>query len=188
MVKGCKLDPTLVSALVERWRPEVHTFNLPCSECAITLEDVQLQLGLPVDGPLVIELVVAVDWKDVGFRQTIPPVPQDIKDLHHIDLRGRMDEHWLIFHAEYINLWNNRCEFLPTREAIIAPELACDLECMPWFRHHGKSNLLAFKVWSSYRSGSIIYTYTRIDIDGRTTCNSPILGLVGTVVLRPQIR
>ncbi|XP_016681335.1 serine/threonine-protein phosphatase 7 long form homolog [Gossypium hirsutum] len=28
--------------------PETHTFHLPCGEC--TLEDVALQLGLPIDG------------------------------------------------------------------------------------------------------------------------------------------
>ncbi|MBA0852276.1 hypothetical protein Goshw_003283, partial [Gossypium schwendimanii] len=31
------------------WRPETHTFHLSCEEITITLEDVQLQLGLPVD-------------------------------------------------------------------------------------------------------------------------------------------
>ena len=40
----------LLSALVERWRPETHTFHFPCEECTVTLEDVALQLGLPIDG------------------------------------------------------------------------------------------------------------------------------------------
>ncbi|MFQ6663924.1 hypothetical protein Gotur_031227 [Gossypium turneri] len=54
---GCKLDPKLISALIERWRPKTHTFYLPCGECTITLEDMQLQLGLPVDRSALIELV-----------------------------------------------------------------------------------------------------------------------------------
>ncbi|XP_016706333.2 protein MAIN-LIKE 1-like [Gossypium hirsutum] len=40
----------LLSALVERWRPETHTFHFPCGECTVTLEDVALQLRLPIDG------------------------------------------------------------------------------------------------------------------------------------------
>ncbi|MBA0752992.1 hypothetical protein Gogos_021167, partial [Gossypium gossypioides] len=47
--RGCKLNPKLISVLIERWRPEMNTFHFPCGECTITLEDVQLQLGLPVD-------------------------------------------------------------------------------------------------------------------------------------------
>ena len=45
-----KIDHHLVTALVERWRPQTHTFHLPVGECTITLEDVALQLGIKVDG------------------------------------------------------------------------------------------------------------------------------------------
>nr|XP_029153366.1 serine/threonine-protein phosphatase 7 long form homolog [Arachis hypogaea] len=40
----------LVNALIERWHPDTHTFHLPIGECAVTLEDVALILGLPTDG------------------------------------------------------------------------------------------------------------------------------------------
>ncbi|MBA0667951.1 hypothetical protein Goklo_000946 [Gossypium klotzschianum] len=65
MLGGCKLVPTLISALVERWRPKTHTFHLLCSECTITLEDVALQLGLLVNGPVVTRLVVVPSKEDL---------------------------------------------------------------------------------------------------------------------------
>ncbi|KAH1073547.1 hypothetical protein J1N35_025875 [Gossypium stocksii] len=39
-----------ISTLVERWHSETHTFHLSCGECTITLEDLVLQLGLPING------------------------------------------------------------------------------------------------------------------------------------------
>ncbi|QHO10840.1 uncharacterized protein DS421_15g493050 [Arachis hypogaea] len=40
----------LVNALIERWRPETHSFYFPLGECAVTLEDVALIYGLPTNG------------------------------------------------------------------------------------------------------------------------------------------
>ncbi|XP_016676596.2 protein MAIN-LIKE 2-like [Gossypium hirsutum] len=43
----------LISALVEHWRPETYTFHFLCGECTVTLEDVALQLRVPIDGNFV---------------------------------------------------------------------------------------------------------------------------------------
>ncbi|KAG8478547.1 hypothetical protein CXB51_028299 [Gossypium anomalum] len=66
--RGCKLDLKLISALIERWRRETHTFHLPCGECTITLEDVALQLGLLVDGDAVTGSVHSGDWGAVCYE------------------------------------------------------------------------------------------------------------------------
>ncbi|MFQ6663305.1 hypothetical protein Gotur_030883, partial [Gossypium turneri] len=49
LIRTFNLRYDLISALVERWRPETHTFHFLCGECTVTLEDVALQLGLPID-------------------------------------------------------------------------------------------------------------------------------------------
>ncbi|RYR07662.1 hypothetical protein Ahy_B05g075067 [Arachis hypogaea] len=43
-------DNSLISALVERWRLETHTFHLPWGEVTITLQDVAYYLGLRLHG------------------------------------------------------------------------------------------------------------------------------------------
>lgn len=70
---SCKVDPSLVTAMVERWRNETHTFHLPTGECTITLEDVALQLGLPINGK-VVSGHCAYDW-DEQFQELLGVVP-----------------------------------------------------------------------------------------------------------------
>ncbi|KAH1038429.1 hypothetical protein J1N35_040172 [Gossypium stocksii] len=65
MLGGTNLESALISALLERWRLETHTFHLPCGECTITIDDVALQLSLPIDKPIVIRVVHVGDWSAI---------------------------------------------------------------------------------------------------------------------------
>ncbi|KAH7854428.1 hypothetical protein Vadar_013718 [Vaccinium darrowii] len=48
-----QLDRGLLTALIERWRPETDTFHMGEAEMAVTLQDVEVILGLPVHGEAV---------------------------------------------------------------------------------------------------------------------------------------
>ncbi|KAK5833756.1 hypothetical protein PVK06_017610 [Gossypium arboreum] len=65
MLGGCKLDPTVINALVERWRLGTQTFHLSCGKCTITLEDLPLQPGLLVDRSVVMGSTVILDKEDL---------------------------------------------------------------------------------------------------------------------------
>jgi len=48
-VSNMEINHLMVTALCERWRTETHTFHMPLGETTVTLEDVSLQLGMPID-------------------------------------------------------------------------------------------------------------------------------------------
>ncbi|KAF1872748.1 hypothetical protein Lal_00016585 [Lupinus albus] len=64
ILRSFNIDPSLITALVERWRPETHTFHLPHGECTITLEDVSLQIGVNVNG-LPLAGPTYFDWNEI---------------------------------------------------------------------------------------------------------------------------
>ena len=57
-----EIDHCLISALVERWRPETHTFHLPHGEMSTTLEDVEVILRLRIDDEVSVGPTGRGDW------------------------------------------------------------------------------------------------------------------------------
>ncbi|KAJ1696551.1 hypothetical protein LUZ63_005063 [Rhynchospora breviuscula] len=53
-VAELSIDHSLITALVERWRRETHSFHLPTGEITVTLQDVSCLWGLPINGAPVI--------------------------------------------------------------------------------------------------------------------------------------
>jgi hypothetical protein len=58
------LDSSLQSVLVDRWRPETHTFHLRYGELTSTLKDVSLITGLPICGKPLVPPAFSSDWLD----------------------------------------------------------------------------------------------------------------------------
>jgi hypothetical protein len=81
--KRMQLDRSLLAALADRWRPETHTFHLPCGEMAPTLQDVTYLLGLPITGEAVGPVAVAPTWRaelQERFAPVNPPLFVNVPD------------------------------------------------------------------------------------------------------------
>ncbi|MBA0626390.1 hypothetical protein Godav_004064 [Gossypium davidsonii] len=68
-------------------RPEIHTFHLLCGECTITLEDVVLQLSLPMDGSIIMGSRI-VSNKVTLCQSLLEKVPDKFES-------GRISMNWL---------------------------------------------------------------------------------------------
>ena len=62
-----EIDHCLILALVERWRPKTYIFHLPHGEMSITLEDMEVIFGLPIDGEVLVGSTAVVDgnWRQL---------------------------------------------------------------------------------------------------------------------------
>ena len=74
-----KIDHGLMSALVKRWWSETHTFHLPHGEMSITLEDVEVILGLPIDGEVLVGSIAVEDgdWRQLCMELLGFEVPEN---------------------------------------------------------------------------------------------------------------
>ncbi|XP_075655193.1 serine/threonine-protein phosphatase 7 long form homolog [Castanea sativa] len=64
LVSSIQLDQILITAFVERWRLKTHTFHLSHGEMTITLQDVEVIMGLPIEGEAMVRPTRRT-WKDV---------------------------------------------------------------------------------------------------------------------------
>ena len=78
-----EIDHCLISALVERWRPKTHMFHLPHGEMSITLKDVEVIFGLPIDGEVLVRPTAVVDggWSQLCRELLGFTSPNDNKTL-----------------------------------------------------------------------------------------------------------
>jgi hypothetical protein len=58
------MDAAALMRLVDWWRSETHTFHLPSGKIMVTLQDVTMILGLPIDGTPVCGMVSSAGLRD----------------------------------------------------------------------------------------------------------------------------
>ena len=64
LVPSIQLHHALITSFVKRWRPETHTFHLPHGKMTITLQDVEVIMGLPIEGEAMVRPSKRT-WTDV---------------------------------------------------------------------------------------------------------------------------
>ena len=96
-VPDLEVDHALITALVEHWCPEMHTFHLPHREIGITLQDIEVMLGVRVGG-LPITGAVKMDWPTLCLQLLGHRPPDPIPHPHEntsILARARLRFTWL---------------------------------------------------------------------------------------------
>nr|POF04354.1 serine/threonine-protein phosphatase 7 long form like [Quercus suber] len=76
-----EIDHGPISTLVKRWQPETHTFHLPHGEMSITLQDVEVILGLPIDGEVLVGPTDGGDWSTLCKELLGFAVPSNDKNF-----------------------------------------------------------------------------------------------------------
>lgn len=82
-----QLDHYLITALVDRWRPETSTFHFPVGEMTITLADVAVLLGLPIEGNAVAYGGVAYDYMQLCHDLLgLDPPPEQTRGNEFVEI------------------------------------------------------------------------------------------------------
>ena len=85
----------MITAFVEWWHPEKHTFHLPHGEMGITLQDIEVMLGLSVDG-LLVTRKIDMNWSWLCLQLLGREPPRSIRNSNRSILNGvRIRYKWL---------------------------------------------------------------------------------------------
>ena len=88
-------DRGVITAFIERWRPETHTFHLSFGEATITLEDVHHILGLRTTGrPLILHGYTSTPAQRMALVRDLLGLAPGNDDLRKDNLKIQ----WLIAH------------------------------------------------------------------------------------------
>jgi len=99
------INAALISALIERWRFETHTFRMRCGECTITLQNVSALLGLRIEGTPLIG-PTNLDWANL-CEELLGVRPQEG------EIEGCVVKlSWLAYHFSQLNSHNGNVEQL----------------------------------------------------------------------------
>ncbi|KAK1650604.1 hypothetical protein QYE76_068409 [Lolium multiflorum] len=76
------MNPSALTALVDRWRPETHTFHLRAGEMAPNLQDVSMILGLAIQGEPLCMNTASDGWRQqmAALIGMAPPAPVNPKE------------------------------------------------------------------------------------------------------------
>jgi hypothetical protein len=97
MKKRMGLDRRLLAALLDRWRPETHTFHLPCGEMAPTLQDVSYLLGLPIAREAVGAVDILDTWRlELSTRFADVMVPPNHEAFHIVPDQIGPTKSWIL--------------------------------------------------------------------------------------------
>ncbi|CAL1406079.1 unnamed protein product [Linum trigynum] len=99
------IDNDLLTAMAERWLPELHTFHFPEGEMTITLKDVAILIGLPITGDATIDNSRKPEdgWgpliqERLGFNM---PTTTPVEGVGHPPLNaGEVSIPWLVEHIQ----------------------------------------------------------------------------------------
>ncbi|KAL0001358.1 hypothetical protein SO802_015139 [Lithocarpus litseifolius] len=84
LVLSIQLDHASITAFLERWRLETHTFHLPYGKMTFTLQDVEVIMGLPIEGEAMIGPTKRT-WTDVCVEMLGIQIPNG----HQTMLKGQ---------------------------------------------------------------------------------------------------